>query len=119
MAANGTWKFLIDECMEPAIARRLRKTAIDAWHVQEVDILGKGADDSSDILPYLNREDAILVTNNFRDFGDMAFDAHEGILLDFDGRRSAAEYARGIRRVIESYPSRDALRHREPLDDWI
>lgn len=105
--------------MEPSIARRLRREGIDGKHVQEVSELGKGADDTDDILPYLNRVDAILVTNNFRDFGDIPFEDHQGMLLDFDGRRAAHEYASAILQVVEAYPSRDALRHREPLDDWF
>lgn len=113
------WRFLVDECMEPSIARILRTEGVNVRHVQEVPELGKGADDAADILPYLKREDAILVTSNFRDFGDIAFEEHEGVLLDFDGRRSAREYGFAILRIIEAYPDRDALRHREPLDDWI
>jgi len=113
------WRFPIDECVAPAIARRLRAHDVDARHVQEVPELGKGADDAADHLPYVLREDAILVTNNFHDFGDVAFDEHEGILLVYDGERSAHEYASAIARTVEAYPGRAALRHREPLDDWL
>lgn len=105
--------------MEPEIARRLRSADIDADHVQEVPELGKGADDEDDILPYLNREDVILVTNNFSDFDDIDFEDHEGILIDFDGERSAREYAFAILRLVKQYPDRNALRHREPLDEWL
>ena len=116
---SDDWLFLIDECMEPRIARLLRKEDVTAKHVQEVPSLGKGADDFEDILPWTRREDAILVTNNFRDFDDVDFDDHAGILIDYDGRRSYREYAFAILRVVDRYPSRDDLRHREPLDDWL
>lgn len=119
MPSEGEWRFLVDECMEPAIAGQLRTEGLDARHVQEVPTLGKGADDEDDVLPYLRREDAILVTNNFRDFGDVPFGDHEGILLDFDGRRSAHEYASAVDRIVDAYPGRGALRHTEPLDDWV
>lgn len=119
MVTSGDWRFLIDECMDPDIARRLRTEDVHANHVQEISELGKGADDTDDILPYLTRVDAIVVTNNFRDFGALPFEEHHGILLDFDGRRSVDEYVSAILRIIEAYPNRDALRHREPLDDWF
>lgn len=118
MPTGGDWRFLVDECMEPAIARDLRSAGIQADHVQEVAELGKGADDTSDILPYLNRTDAIFVTNNFRDFGAIPFEDHHGILIDYDGRRSSQEIVAIILRIIRAYPSRDELRHKEPMDDW-
>lgn len=105
--------------MEPSIARNLRDEGIDGKHVQEVPELGKGADDMDDILPYLNQADAIFVTNNFRDFGTIPFEDHQGISIDYDGSRSGHEYTSAILRVIDAYPSRDAFRHEEPLDDWF
>ena len=119
MGPESTWSFIIDECLDPMIAERLRANGLDAWHVQEVDALGKGADDETEILPSLRQRDAILVSGNVQDFAAMDFEDHEGILLVFDGRRSAVEYVAAIRRLVDRDPDRDALRHREPLDDWL
>ena len=111
------WRFLIDENLEPQIAEYLQKESISAEHVR--DALHPGADDRAEILPYLRERDGILVTNDVRDFGGLADDEHQSIVLLFDGERSAFEITAGILDIVEAYGDRDSLRGYEVLDDWI
>lgn len=111
------WRFLIDENLHPQIVRYLGKEDIDAAYVPAV--LFEGADDEEDILPYARDHDSIVVTNDIRDFIDRSDDEHEGIILVFDGRRSAFTITAGILDIVDVYPNRDALRGYEVLDDWL
>jgi len=47
------WRFLLDENVDPKVARYLEKEGIEAVHVR--DELGQGADDDDDVLPELRR----------------------------------------------------------------
>lgn len=108
-------RFLIDENLEPQIAEYLRKESISADHVR--DELRAGADDGTEILPYLREHDRVVVTNDVQDFSGLADDEHEGIVLLYDGERTAFEVATGILDIVEAYGDRELLRGYEILDD--
>lgn len=111
------WSVLIDEYLEPQIAEYLQKAPISADHVR--DALRAGANDRTEILPYLREHDRIIVTSDDQEFTGLADDEHEGVVLLFDGERTAFEVAAGILDVVEAYGDRDLLRRYEILDDWI
>jgi len=48
-----------------------------------LDALFEGADDFEDILPHCRETNAVLVTNNVRDFNatDLSPDDHEGVVI--------------------------------------
>ena len=54
-------KFLIDECLSPALARRLDERGYDAASVRDRGRLGS---EDTPILEYCIAEDRILVTQN-------------------------------------------------------
>lgn len=111
------WSFLVDECVDPDVAYQLDSERIVAEAVK--DVLGIGADDFDDVLPYAHQHDRILVTSNVTDFRTVDDVEHEGIVLIFDNELRAGQIVTGLRRIVEAYPSREALRGYEKLDQWV
>lgn len=113
-----TWRFLVDENLNPDIATELDGGGVRAEYL--LDALFAGADDFEDILPYCRETDTILVTNNVRDFNptNLAPEDHAGIVIVHDKDRPPAQIAGEIERIIDAYPSRDAFRGFESADDW-
>lgn len=60
----AAWQFLLDENIDPKVATYLDKEGVSAEHVR--DVLGQGADDEDDVLPYARAHDLILVTSDVR-----------------------------------------------------
>ncbi len=73
-------KFLIDECLSPALARRLAERGYDATSVRDRGRLGK---EDTPILEYCIAEDRILVTQNAEDFRKLVGDVelHPGLVI--------------------------------------
>lgn len=73
-------KFLVDECLSPALAQRLVERGFDATSVRD---RGRLAKSDSSIMAYCIAEDRILVTQNAEDFrrlvGDVAM--HPGLII--------------------------------------
>lgn len=111
------WGFLLDENLDRTVATRLRRHGHRTAMV--VDELEPGADDRPDVLPYARRHDLMVVTKDVSDFGKLDPDEHEGVILVFDDGLDGEEMADGIRRIVVAYQSRDDLRGRETLDDWL
>lgn len=111
------WTFLVDECVDPDVAYRLDGERIVAEAVK--DALWIGADDFDDILPHAREFDMVLVTSNVTDFRTIDDDEHRGVVLIFDNELRAGQIVAGLRRIVDAYPSRDALRGFEKLDQWI
>lgn len=115
---RAVWRFLIDENLDPDIATEL--AADDIWAEHLLDVLFEGADDFEDILPYCRETEAILVTNNVRDFNatDLVPEEHAGIVIVHDKDRPAAQIAAEVERITDAYPSRDPFDGFESADDW-
>ena len=64
------------------MATYLDKADLVAEHVR--DVLGQGAADRDDILPYAREHDRIIVTSDVNDFGALPTEAHAGIILLYD-----------------------------------
>lgn len=98
--SESEWRFLIDENLSPRIVTQLERHGIAAEYV--LDALFEGADDFDDILPYCLETDAVLVTNNVRDFNatDLSPANHAGIVIVHDKDRPATEIAAEIRRIV-------------------
>ena len=112
------WGFLLDENVERAVGTYLREQGYRVDHV--VSVLEPGVDDLSDVLPYANAEDLIIVTKDVSDFSALSPTAHEGVILINSHRLTATEMEGAILRIVDAYPSRDALRdHVEFLDQWL
>ena len=78
---KGTVKFFIDECLSPALARRLNESGLhEAVHPLDV---GRRGESDRRILERCLAEDRVIVTGNARDFrrlvGDV--DLHPGLIL--------------------------------------
>lgn len=81
-------KWIIDEDLSPAVARRLREEdGHDAIHVRERGLLGQP---DHVILEHAFAEDRILITANVKDFQKLARarEIHPGIILVLDGQLS-------------------------------
>lgn len=76
------WQFLLDENIDPKVATYLDKEELYAEHVR--DVLGQGADDEEDVLPYARGHDLIVVTSDVKDFGALPSGVHTGIILLYD-----------------------------------
>jgi len=111
------WRFLLDENVDPKTASYLEKEGVHAEHVR--DALWLGADDESDILPYVTEHDCILVTSDISDFGALSDDAHAGLVLLFDDTLPAYRIASALLAMIEAYPDRSTFPGTEVLDDWV
>lgn len=111
------WSFLVDECIDPAVAYQLDSAEILAEPVK--DALWVGANDAEDILPYARSNDRIVVTSNVSDFRQLDDRKHEGVVLIFDHELRAHRIVTGLRRIVTAYPSRDALRGYEKVDPWL
>lgn len=112
------WRILVDENLHPNIAAELESLDFQAEHL--LDALSGGTDDFEEILPYCRKHDAILVTNNVRDFNftNLSRDDHAGIIIVHDKNRPPEEIAFEVHRIAEAYPSRDAFLGFESADDW-
>lgn len=112
------WGFLFDENVERAVVTYLREHGYRADHV--VSVLDPGVDDVAEILPYARVEDLIVVTKDVSDFSALGPEDHEGVILIDSHRLTAIEMGAAILRIVDAYPSRDALRdHVEFLDQWL
>lgn len=112
----ATWRFLLDENIDPKVATYLEKEGLTAEHVR--DSLGQGADDEDDVLPYAREHDLIIVTSDVKDFGMLPSEAHAGIVLLYDDTMPAYRVASALIRMVDTYPNRDEFAGREELDAW-
>jgi len=73
-------KFFVDECLSPALARRLNELGFDAFH--PLDIGRRGELDHS-VLRRCVEEDRILITENPDDFRGLIdrIDMHPGLII--------------------------------------
>ncbi len=113
----SAWQFLLDENIDPKVATYLQKADVSAVHVR--DVLGQGADDEADILPYARERDRVIVTSDVTDFVPLRNDEHAGIVLLYDDTMPAYEVASALITMIDAYPDRAAFQGREELDAWI
>jgi predicted nuclease of predicted toxin-antitoxin system len=94
-------RFLVDECMGPAVARWLRGQQHDVFSVYDE---ARGMDDDA-VIAKAFAEDRILLTND-KDFGEQVYRErrpHRGIvLLRLDNQR-AANKIDALRRLLEGY----------------
>jgi len=112
-----TWRFLIDENLEPDLVTLLRRESIDAEHVQET--VGKGTDDTA-IAEYALENDLIIVTNNVSDFAHQPSEDHAGLALVYDDTRPPSALATAIKAMVETYDEyggTDAFHH-DRVDDY-
>jgi len=110
------WRFLLDENVDPKTATYLETEGVDVEHVR--DVLGQGADDQDDVLPYAREHDRIIVTSDLGDFRDMDPATHAGVVILFDDTMSAHRIASALLKMVETYPNRAAFPGRERLDSW-
>jgi len=82
------------------------------------DVLGQGADDEADVLPYAREHDLIVVTSDVKDFGDLPSGAHTGVILLYDDTMPAYRVASVLITLVDAYPGQDAFTGREELDAW-
>lgn len=60
-----TWSFLVDENLDPAVARILRKEGHTAEHVKNNP--GRGSTDD-EVLSHASQHDMVVVTNDVTDY---------------------------------------------------
>jgi len=108
------WQFLLDENIDPKTVTHLEKEGIEGEHVREV--LGQGADDEGDILPYVRNTDRVIVTSDVTDFADRQ---GADVVLLYDDTTPAHRVASGLVALVDAYPSRGAFGGCEELDPWL
>jgi predicted nuclease of predicted toxin-antitoxin system len=110
------WRFLLDENIDPKVATYLEKDDLIAVHVR--DVLGQGADDEDDVLPYAREHSLIVLTSDVKDFGALPRKDHSGVILLYDDAMPAYRVASALITMVDAYPSREAFTGREELDAW-
>ena len=110
----GEWRFLLDENIDPATIDYL-KDELDVVHVR--DVLGEGADDEDDILPYVV-ENRLIVTSDVSDFGQLSDDIDTGVILLYDDAMPAHQVASRIITMVDEYEDPAEFGGREVLDSW-
>lgn len=113
----AAWRFLLDENIDPKTATYLTKEGVYVEHVR--DVLGQGADDEDDVLPYARQQDLVVVTSDLGDFGDRDPDTYPGVVILYDDTMAAYRIANGLFAMIDAYPDRGSFRGREILDPWV
>jgi|APHM01.1.fsa_nt_gi hypothetical protein len=112
------WAFFIDANLEPRTAEILRKENYRAKYSDYV--LHEDADDYNDILPYVQREELMIVTADIKNFAPLASSRHEGLLLLNNQRASAYAVANAILNIVDAYKSPSNMSGKvENLDPWI
>jgi predicted nuclease of predicted toxin-antitoxin system len=109
------WAFLLDENIDPKVAKYLEKESVSAVHVRET--VGLGAEDNR-IMTYARNEGLILVTSDVTDFDSIQASKHAGIVLLYDDTMPAYEVASALITLVYAYPGRSELDGHEILDLW-
>ena len=107
---------LLDENVDRQVLAYLRAEGYQGEHV--VDALGPGAEDATDIAPYAEQHDHVIVTKD-TDFLSMGGDAHSGIFFVENHRLSAYQIATSILGIVDAVPDRGHLKRVYFLDDWL
>ena len=97
-------RFIVDECVGPAVARWLQGQGHDVYSVYDQ---ARGADDEA-VIVIAGRERRILITSD-KDFGDKVYRdgaLHSGVVfLRLDDQSTRGKIA-AIERVLAIYPDR-------------
>jgi predicted nuclease of predicted toxin-antitoxin system len=99
--------FLLDENIAAPLADKLDKAGHDVERVVDVSELGEGVDDAT-IGLYAVQERRLIVTSD-DDFVGMPADSHSGVFYVPDQSLPPHELYHIIQRVIEAFPTRDAM----------
>ena len=101
-----------------ATAEFLRKEGYSAEYSDYV--LDEDADDTDDILPYVQQEELMIVTADIKNFAPLADSRHEGLLLVNNQRASAYAIANAILDIVDAYGSPSNMVGKvETVDPWI
>ena len=98
---------LLDENIAAPLADKLDKSGHDVERVVNVRELGEGVDDTT-IRRYAVREGRLIVTSD-DDFVRLSADSHRGVFYVPDQSLPPHELYHIIQRVIEAFPSREAM----------
>jgi predicted nuclease of predicted toxin-antitoxin system len=99
--------FLLDENIAAPLADKLDKAGHDVERVVNVSELGEGVDDTT-IRRYAVQENRLIVTSD-DDFVRLSADSHRGVFYVPDQSLPPHELYHIIQRVIEAFPSREAM----------
>jgi predicted nuclease of predicted toxin-antitoxin system len=99
--------FLLDENIAAPLADKLDKSGHDVERVVNVRALGEGVDDTT-IRRYAVQENRLIVTSD-DDFVRLSADSHRGVFYVPDQSLPPHELYHIIQRVIEAFPSREAM----------
>jgi len=97
-------RFLVDECVGPAVARWLREQGHDVYSVYDQ---ARGIDDES-VIAMAAKDRRILITND-KDFGEKVFRdqaLHCGVILLRLTDQSARAKIAAVDRLLATYPNR-------------
>lgn len=112
------WAFFVDANLDPEVAALLES---DGYRADYSDyVLDEDADDEDDILPYVRREELVVVTADVTDFAAFDDSRHEGVFYLDNQRASAYRIADAVLEIVDQYGSPDHMRGKtENLDKWI
>lgn len=111
------WAFFVDANLEPTVADLLEDEGYRAEYSDYV--LDEDADDEDDILPYVRREELIVVTADVKNFAAFDESRHEGVFYLDNQRAPAYDIASAVLELVDQYGSPDHMNGKtENLDKW-
>ena len=112
------WAFFVDANLEPTVASVLEDEGYRAEYSDYA--LHEDADDEADILPYVRREELIVVTADVKNFAAFDESRHEGVFYLDSQRTAAHQIAAAVLEIVEQYGSPDHMNGKtENLDKWL
>ena len=105
---RATFRFLFDEHVQYPAYRRLDADGVDVAHVGQIRNESGGLEDDLAILEFAARENRIVVTRNYQDFGPLAKS------FTLQGRTFP-----GVLFIPKSLPGNNVMAHVNAVTTWI
>lgn len=112
-----TYRLLLDENVERAVAHKLRNYGHDVEHVDELQKLGKGTTDTV-LASYTRQDQRLLVTYDDDFVTEFSPQELYAVLFVSNDNVSPAAVSDAVHRMSEQYPQ-SAFDGVEWLDPWL
>ena len=98
-------RFLVDECLSPAICAALHADGYDACHVRDRGLLN--ADDAT-VFAYAYEDDRVFVTSNIAHLVRLAdtYELHAGLVLVEEGALLVADQVAVVSKAVAALAAR-------------
>lgn len=112
-----TYRLVLDENVERAVAHKLRNYGHDVEHVDELQRLGKGTSDTV-LAGYTRQEQRLLVTYDDDFITEFSSEDINAVIFVSNDSVSSTAVSDAVHRMSEQYPQ-SAFDGVEWLDPWL